>query len=156
MKNRRAIDESGERSPLRDESGFSLIETLVAVLILTIGFLGVGKMLQSSMLSDRYNAVQREAHRAATSKVEDVRSRANYTAFAAGTSGTEYMNFLGQWQTGQTWDTGMVRQWWVAAPDATGSRLVTVVVTMGAKQSSDLDSASWFKKRRYTARSYVK
>lgn len=138
------------------ERGFSLIETLVATLILTIGFLGVGKMLQTSMLSDRYNAVQREAYRAATSKVEDIRSRANYPDFAAGTSGTEYLNVLGQWQTVATWETGMVRQWQVANADITGSRLVTVTVTIGARGSSDLDLLSWHTKRRYTARSYVK
>jgi prepilin-type N-terminal cleavage/methylation domain-containing protein len=156
MKNRTVMNKSEEPILLRDERGFSLIETLVAVLILTVGFLGVGKMLQSSMLSDRYNAIQREAHRSATSKVEDIRSRANYAAYGAGTSGIEYMDLLGQWQTGPTWDTGMVRQWWVDGADATGSRLVTVVVTMGAKKSQDLDTTSWFTKRRYTARSYVK
>lgn len=156
MKNRRVMDELEEPIRTRDERGFSLIETLVAVLILTVGFLGVGKMLQSSMLSDRYNALQREAHRSATSKVEDIRSRANYAAFAAGSNGVEYMNLLGQWQTSPTWDTGLVRQWWVDSPDATGSRLVTVVVTMGAKKADDLSTTSWFTKRRYTARSYVK
>lgn len=139
-----------------DERGFSLIETFVAVLILTVGFLGVAKMLQTSMLSDRYNAMKREAYRSATSKVEDIRSRANYTTYAAGTSGTEYMNALGQWQDAETWDTGMVRQWSVGNPDGTGSRLVVVTVTMGAKQATDLTTAAWYRKRRYTARSYVR
>lgn len=156
MKNDGASSRESGTVPRRHEQGFSLIETLVAVLVLTIGFLGVGKMLQTSMLSDRYNAMQREAHRAATSKVEDIRSRANYPAFAGGTLGTEYMNFLGQWQTVPTWETGLVRQWWVNNADATGSRLVTVIVTMGAKQSTDITSGAWYTKRRYTARSYVK
>lgn len=54
--------------------GFSLIEVLVAFLILSIGMLGVGAMLTHSMKTDRYSERQRQSDILAASEVELIKS----------------------------------------------------------------------------------
>lgn len=58
---------------LRSRKGFSLIELMVAIGILSLGMAGVGTMLFQSFQFDRSNAKQRRAQIAATQIAERIR-----------------------------------------------------------------------------------
>ena len=58
---------------VKSEKGFSLLEVVVAMLILSIGMLGVGTMITTSFNNDRYNQRVRNADYLATGKVEELR-----------------------------------------------------------------------------------
>ena len=64
------------------ESGFSLIEVLVALIVLSIGMLGMGKMLMVSMKSNGTAYSNTQAMSLASAMLE--RIRANRTAALAG------------------------------------------------------------------------
>lgn len=56
------------------KKGFSLVELMVAIGILSVGMAGVGTMLFQSFQSDRYNAKQKRAHIAASQIAERFRA----------------------------------------------------------------------------------
>ncbi len=67
-KDDREMDNTGS------ENGFSLLEVIVAMLILSIGMLGVGTMVLTSFNNDRYNQRVRNAEYLAVSKIEEMRA----------------------------------------------------------------------------------
>jgi type IV pilus assembly protein PilV len=67
-------------------SGFSLIEVLVALIVLSIGMLGMGKMLMVSMKSNSTAYSSTQAMSLASAMLE--RIRANRTVALAGTAST--------------------------------------------------------------------
>ena len=59
----------------KSDKGFTLVEVMTAVLILSIGMLGTAAMLMTSMQSDNYNAHVRGAEHLANQKMEELRGR---------------------------------------------------------------------------------
>jgi len=62
-------------SRFRSQAGFTLVEVMTAVLILSIGLLGVGTLIISSMRTDSYNSRVRQAEYLASAKVEELRAQ---------------------------------------------------------------------------------
>ena len=59
------------------EKGFSLVEVMVAMAILSIGMAGLGVMLTNSMSTDRFNREERYAEYLAVEKLEQLRALEN-------------------------------------------------------------------------------
>jgi prepilin-type N-terminal cleavage/methylation domain-containing protein len=59
----------------KSDKGFTLVEVMTAVLILSVGMLGTAAMLLTSMKSDNYNAHVRGAEYLANQKIEELRGR---------------------------------------------------------------------------------
>jgi prepilin-type N-terminal cleavage/methylation domain-containing protein len=106
------------------EKGFSLLEVIVAMLILSIGMLGVGTMILTSFNSDRYNQRVRSAEYMAVSKIEELRAL-SAAKIAQGTTLSEADS-----GTDESSDGPFVRLYTVSSPEADtpGVRRVTVVV----------------------------
>jgi len=69
---------------LRTEKGFTLVEVLTAMFILSIGMLGVGTMIIESIKADSYNARVREAEHLAVAKLEQLRGQSADNKLTAG------------------------------------------------------------------------
>lgn len=61
------------RTVTSSEFGFSLIEIMVALVILSIGMLGVGTMLTHSMKTDTYSERQRQSEMLAETEMEMIK-----------------------------------------------------------------------------------
>jgi type IV pilus assembly protein PilV len=72
------------RHPVRSQSGFSLIEVLVALIVLGVGMLGMGKMLLVSMKSNGTAYANTQAMFQATAMLD--RIRANRATALSGSS----------------------------------------------------------------------
>jgi len=57
------------------QDGFSLLEVLVAIVILSIGMLGVGTMVLTSLRQDHYTGRVRVAENLALSRLEELRGK---------------------------------------------------------------------------------
>ena len=66
------------------EKGFTIIETMVAIIILAVGMLAVGTMLLTSMNADNLTARTRSAESVGLQKIEDLKSQA--TTITTGSS----------------------------------------------------------------------
>ncbi|NVM21446.1 MAG: prepilin-type N-terminal cleavage/methylation domain-containing protein [Desulfobacterales bacterium] len=71
-------------SKLHDERGFTLLEILIAMIILSIGFLGVAALTGGIMRGNSYSSAQTSGAILAQDKMEDIR-RQGYS----GTSATD-------------------------------------------------------------------
>lgn len=131
------MDKSRFRKHLtRDETGFSLIEVLVATLIVTIGLVSMAQLLAVStvMHADAREATTATQH--AQAKIDEL-TKLNFLTAAAvqitpvspdslTNSVTDYFD---------TPQTGVTRRWRVQAGPATGTRIVTVrVINLRARQ----------------------
>ncbi len=66
------------------EKGFTIIETMVAIVILGVGMLAVGTMLLTSMSADKVSAQTKSAESVALQKIEDLKTQA--TSFPLSTT----------------------------------------------------------------------
>ncbi|MDQ7784216.1 MAG: prepilin-type N-terminal cleavage/methylation domain-containing protein [Desulfomonilaceae bacterium] len=107
------------------ERGFSLLEVIVAMLILSIGMLGVGTMILTSFNNDRYNQRVRNAEYLAVSKVEELRAL-SATRIAQGTKLTE-----ADGGNDEPTDGPYARLWTVHGPEADSPEVRRVSVTVG-------------------------
>ncbi|MFH1116772.1 MAG: prepilin-type N-terminal cleavage/methylation domain-containing protein [Pseudomonadota bacterium] len=107
------------------ETGFSLLEVIVAMLILSIGMLGVGTMVLTSFNNDRYNRRVRSADYLAVSKVEEMRAL-SAAKIAQG-------NNLSELDSGndEPGDGTFVRLWTVNTPEADSTDVRRVSVSVG-------------------------
>lgn len=71
------------------QGGFSMIEVLVAMLIVPIGLLGVAKFQSSLMIVSAETKTRSQALYAATSKIEELRAFANNTDYGLIASGSD-------------------------------------------------------------------
>jgi type IV pilus assembly protein PilV len=62
-------------SSLKSQEGFTLVEVMTAVLILSIGLLGVGTLVISSMRTEAFNSRVRQAEYLASAKIEELRAQ---------------------------------------------------------------------------------
>jgi len=109
----------------KPERGFTLVEVMTAVLILSVGMLGVAAMLTTSMKSDNYNARVREAEQLANQKIEELRGKTVDSSLTATT---------GNWPPSSI-TSYYCYYWTVGAPDT--SRICQVEVIVGWPTSSD-------------------
>lgn len=97
------------------------MEVMTAVLILSVGMLGVAAMLNTSMKSDSYNNYAREAEYMANQKIEEFRAKSVDGSLAAGT---------GNWPP--TAITSPYVYSWTVTPDTdTNRRICQVEVKVG-------------------------
>jgi prepilin-type N-terminal cleavage/methylation domain-containing protein len=78
----------------KSKKGFSLLELMVAIGILSVGMAGVGAMLFQSFQSDRYNTKEKRAHAAASQIAE--RFRAGNPKSDPGTLPNEFLKLPNQ------------------------------------------------------------
>lgn len=132
---------------VKSEKGFSLLEVIVAMLILSIGMLGVGTMITTSFNNDRYNQRVRNADYLATGKVEELRA----LSAAKVSMGSE----LSEADSGSDDPSAnaFVRQWTIYAPEADADNVSRVMVIVGWPRdgtcTKDYPSQCRFKLRRY-------
>jgi|GEM_PF-3973147 len=60
---------------MRSESGFSLVECLIAILLLGVGMAGVGTLLHDSMAQDLYSSASRRMDVIAQEIIEDLKGQ---------------------------------------------------------------------------------
>jgi len=98
------------------------LEAMVALLILAIGFMGVGTMLNTAFQNDRYNNRMRSAQLSAQSKIEDIKSRgiAHYPS-----SGSEE-------------DKGLTREWKIEPDELSGTGKITVTIRWGTHEMNQV------------------
>jgi prepilin-type N-terminal cleavage/methylation domain-containing protein len=77
---------------MRSSDGFTLAEVMTAVLIFSVGMLGVATMLTTSINSDSYNSDVRGAEFLAKSKLEELRARTPAERIAKCIAGTPTVN----------------------------------------------------------------
>lgn len=107
----------------RPRNGFTLIEVLVALLILSVGMLGIASMTTKSLQTDDYNFRVRTAQQLADSKVDELRSVAANRVASGGK--------LGSADSGNDIPTGAqvyARQWTVGDPDTSNISRVDIIV----------------------------
>lgn len=112
------------------EKGFSLLEVIVAMLILSIGMLGVGTMILTSFNNDRYNQRARNAEYMAVSKIEEMRGL-SAAKIAQGDKLSEADS-----GTDESSDGPFVRMWSVLAPEADAPEVRRVTVVVGWPKDS--------------------
>jgi prepilin-type N-terminal cleavage/methylation domain-containing protein len=111
----------------KSEKGFTLVEVLTALLILSVGMLGVGAMLMTSMRSDVYNAQVRAAEHLANQKIEELRGKSADASLPTSS---------GNWPpTGIT--SRYVYSWTVTADPDTTRRISQVEVLVGWPVGTD-------------------
>ena len=131
----------------RSERRFSLLEVIVAMLILSIGMLGVGTMITTSFNNDRYNQRVRNADYLATGKVEELRA----LSAAKLNMGSE----LSETDSGSDDPSGnsFVRQWTVYTEESDADNVRRVMVIVGWPKNDrctkDQPGLCTFKVRRY-------
>jgi prepilin-type N-terminal cleavage/methylation domain-containing protein len=120
---------------LSSTSGFSLVEAILAMAILSIGMLGVGLMMNRSMESDRYNNRARFVQQAAMAKIEEIKSQGAET-FSPQNATEKYTPGSGTgtgWilpgNTGYDPDSWASRQWQITADSTSGMRKIEVIVS---------------------------
>jgi prepilin-type N-terminal cleavage/methylation domain-containing protein len=78
-----------------NHNGFSLIEVLIALIVLSVGLMGTSKVMLSTMTSNNLN----RQHTRATALVQDQierLQRGGYAALVAGTTTEDYGTIAGQ------------------------------------------------------------
>lgn len=96
---------TGARSMTRRDAGFSLIEVLVAVLLLSIGLLGLATLQTTSLQRENSSAQRVEALNYAYDLLD--RMRANRAQAIAG----NYDTLVGESPSGSNWAETDVRTW---------------------------------------------
>jgi|GEM_PF-1756364 len=91
---------------LKSEAGFSLIEVMTAVLIFSVGMLGVASMLTTSITTDSFTADVRGGEHLAKAKLEELRGKsptgiiapqAPASATVQGDDPAQFRKFTRQW-----------------------------------------------------------
>lgn len=114
---------------MRNERGFSLVETLVSMVIMMVGLVAVAQLLAVSVHTHTLGRRTSEAAMFATAKIEELAKLNHSTAPAVQITpggvdslGANITNYWDQTATGYT------RRWQVTAGPVAGSRRLTVRV----------------------------
>jgi len=123
----RRIDPSRRRQDddARGEAGFSLVETMIASLVLTVGLVGLLQLLAVAtvMHSDARQATT--ATLLAQAKIDELMKKNLSTSAAVQEGGSISANVANYFDTPED---GITRRWLVAPGPVTGTRLLTVQV----------------------------
>ena len=123
----RRIDRVGPRPDDNDrgDSGFSLVETMIASLVLTVGLVGLLQLLAVAtvMHSDARHATT--ATLLAQAKIDELMKKNLTTAAAVQVGGNLASNVANYFDTPEN---GVTRRWVVANGPVANSRLLTVKV----------------------------
>ena len=123
----RRIDPSRRRQDddARGEAGFSLVETMIASLVLTVGLVGLLQLLAVAtvMHSDARQATT--ATLLAQAKIDELMKKNLSTSAAVQEGGSITANVANYFDTPED---GITRRWLVAPGPVTGTRLLTVKV----------------------------
>ena len=123
----RRIDPSRRRQDddARGEAGFSLVETMIASLVLTVGLVGLLQLLAVAtvMHSDARQATT--ATLLAQAKIDELMKKNLSTSAAVQEGGSISANVANYLDTPED---GITRRWLVAPGPVTGTRLLTVKV----------------------------
>ena len=103
---------AGTRRKLNGEGGFTLIEVLIAMAILTIGLLAVATMQVSAIHGNKTGNEISRATFLAQDKLEELKTSTNTTGEPGGSD-----------------QTGIFNRSWQIGPSGTNSRSVTVTVS---------------------------
>ena len=123
------------RARLRARAGFGLIELMVAIIILSVGMLGLASLMGSALRRDRLSTSRSEVVSVAEAKLEELRS---YAALHSAEALRARLNVGGSLTTNTTNYTDSLtalngrmyyRRWTVANGAAIGTRRVTLRVT---------------------------
>ena len=119
------------------QAGFTLIEALIAMLVLAFGLLAVAG-LQSTLAHSSDVAKQRtEATRLAQAKIEELRS---YQQLVAAPGMVAYADIVGSSDTpATTTNTTFERSWTVTDDDALTQKMLRVTVKWADRQQDPLD-----------------
>jgi prepilin-type N-terminal cleavage/methylation domain-containing protein len=126
-----ADNQAMRKDPCANSRGFSLIEALMAILILTVGFMFVGRIMVSSIGSSTLSRSKSTAGIAATNKLEALalkyRANSSDTDLTVGNHGPEQLEIL------NPNDSNAVNRynvsWTVSAVSTLKAVQVTVTVT---------------------------
>ena len=123
----RRIDRARRRQgdDTRGEAGFSLVETMIASLVLTVGLVGLLQLLAVAtvMHSDARHATT--ATLLAQAKIDELMKKNLTTAAAVQVGGDLDANVTNYFDTPES---GVTRRWVVAAGPVANTRLLTVKV----------------------------
>jgi prepilin-type N-terminal cleavage/methylation domain-containing protein len=102
---------------LRTKTGFSLTEVMVAMMILSVGMLGVGSMLTYSLRSDETTTRIRNAEFICIKKIEEIKGMKPTGGWVGYTGGNEDVDY--RWDPANpavltSYPSIYVRQWTVA------------------------------------------
>lgn len=114
---------------MRDERGFSLVETLVSMVIMMVGLVAIAQLLAVSVHTHTLGRRTSESAMFAAAKIEEL-AKLNHNTAAAVQITPGGVDSLGANITNY-WDqttTGYTRRWQVTAGPAAGTRRVTVRV----------------------------
>lgn len=106
---------------MRNEQGFTLVEVVVAMIILTVGILGLAASAASVGRLTTMGTQQARATNAGTAKIEELRSKGNCTTMAGGND---------------TWPGGFTRTWTTSLSSNVQTVTVTVTYSTGRKMRS--------------------
>ena len=107
-----------------DRAGFSLLEVLMAVVVVGVGFLAAASMQGTSVGSNNRSAYMTVATYLAEDKIEELRNM-NYQLIDAAGSPENGLDELGQVGTGGIFDRS-----WAVALDSPGVLMKTITVTV--------------------------
>ena len=123
------------RVRLRARAGFGLIELMVAIIVLSVGMLGLASLMASALRRDRLTTSRSEVVSVAEAKFEELRA---YSALHSSDALRARLNAGGSLTTNTTNYTDSLtalngrdyyRRWTVANGAAVGTRRVTLRVT---------------------------
>ena len=103
---------------MNQERGFSLVEVVVAMMILTVGVLGLAASAAAVGRLTTLGVQQARASNAAMSKIEELRSKGNCTTMAGGSD---------------TWPGGYSRSWTTSLSGNTQTVTITVTYSTSRK-----------------------
>lgn len=140
MRRRRGFD--------RQRKGFSLVELVISLMMLTFGLLSLASAMASTIVGQRVSASRSELTVVAESKLEELRGYGNTLAtdplraqLALGGSVTT--NVTGYVDTVQTLANRRYQRRWVIGAGVAGTRRVTVRAAPIARQRSELRFESY-------------
>ena len=116
----------------RREDGFTLLEVLVATVVLSVGLLGLLSMMTRSMNANAYSGDYIIANNLLMEKAEDFRKQ-GYAAINGGPPDTAFMDSCTSPKANVTFS----REWTVAADAFVPELLKTITITVAWQRTSD-------------------
>jgi type IV pilus modification protein PilV len=114
------------------QQGFTLIEILIAILVLAVGMLGLAKLQGVTMLNSAESRMHTHAVNLAQDKIEELRNyvhEASYDAYASDANGNDVVGA----------NATFTRIWTITSPGAEEYKLISVLVEWTGVDGTDYD-----------------